>query len=168
MISVVIPMFNSKKTIAECINSVVNQTREDLIGEIIVIDDGSADGSAELVECRYSSYKKLRVIRKRNEGVSSARNMGIKAAKYDWIALLDLIAARHIHRAELNAKQRRDHHAKTKQTIRKADRHIWKKHLPQRVHSEQQQTGRQCDPSPHTPPKQTQEILRKLCLIQHK
>ena len=81
---------------------------------------------------------------------------------------LDLIAARHIHRAELNAKQRRDHHAKAKQTIRKADRHIWKKHLPQRVHSEQQQTGRQCDPSPHTPPKQTQEILRKLCLIQHK
>lgn len=105
MISVVIPMFNSKKTIAECINSVVNQTREDLIGEIIVIDDGSADGSAELVECRYSSYKKLRVIRKRNEGVSSARNMGIKAAKYDWIALLDSDDVWLLHKIELQWMQ---------------------------------------------------------------
>lgn len=89
MISVVIPLFNSRDTIIQCVNSVLNQTRPDLIGEIIIVDDGSTDGSSDLVEHEYGSNKKVNLIRQKNRGVSAARNTGIRAAKYGWIALLD-------------------------------------------------------------------------------
>lgn len=89
MISVVIPVYNSRDTIAGCINSVLNQTEAGLVGEIIVVDDGSSDGSAGLVEHCFKDNSLIRVIRKKNGGVSSARNTGIRAAAYEWIALLD-------------------------------------------------------------------------------
>ncbi len=89
MISVVIPMYNSKDTIIECINSVLNQTKARLIEEIIVVDDGSKDGSAEIVEHNFSGNNKIRLIHKKNGGAASARNVGIKTAKSKWIALLD-------------------------------------------------------------------------------
>ena len=89
MISVVIPMYNSKDTITRCIRSVMAQSEYDLIREIIVVDDGSTDGSAGLVARQYGSCQKLRLIRKKNEGVSSARNAGIRAAASEWIAFLD-------------------------------------------------------------------------------
>ncbi len=88
MISVVIPAYNSEKTIIECINGVLNQTRVDLIEEILVIDDGSKDETVskikENINCGF-----LQVISKPNGGVSTARNLGILKAKAEWIALLD-------------------------------------------------------------------------------
>lgn len=90
MISVIIPMYNSKDTITDCINSVLNQTRADLIAEIIVIDDASKDESAILVEKNFRNNNKIQMIHnKENSGVSAARNAGIKAARSEWIALLD-------------------------------------------------------------------------------
>ncbi len=89
MISVVIPMYNRKDTILRCISSVMAQSGYDLIREIIVVDDGSTDGSAGLVVRRYGSCPRLRLIRKQNGGVSSARNAGILAASSEWIAFLD-------------------------------------------------------------------------------
>lgn len=89
MISVVIPVYNSEKTIKSCINSVLTQTREDLIKEIIVVDDGSKDRSAYVVEKLASKDQRIKIIKKKNGGVSTARNAGIRVSKYGWVALLD-------------------------------------------------------------------------------
>ena len=92
-ISVVIPLYNKRNAIAATLQSVLAQTYTNY--EIIVVDDGSTDGSAEvaetiLQECTaYGVECKGKVIRKANGGVSSARNRGINEAKYDYIALLD-------------------------------------------------------------------------------
>lgn len=85
MISVVIPLYNKECSISATLQSVLNQTYADF--EIVVVDDGSTDNSADIV----SAYndKRIRLIRKTNGGVSSARNEGILAAKGEYIAFLD-------------------------------------------------------------------------------
>ncbi len=83
-ISVVIPSFNRRHTLARALDSVFAQTSP--ADEVIVVDDGSSDGSAELVR---SNYPQAILIRQPNQGVSAARNRGIEAAAGDWIALLD-------------------------------------------------------------------------------
>lgn len=83
-ISVVIPTCNRAPLISRALDSVLAQTRPVL--EIIVVDDGSTDGSAELVR---SHYPEVKLLRQANHGVSHARNTGIRAAAGDWIAFLD-------------------------------------------------------------------------------
>ena len=85
MISVVIPLYNKEKSILATIQSVVNQTYTDF--ELLVINDGSTDKGAEIA----ASYPdtRIRVIKKENGGVCSARNCGIQEAKGEYIALLD-------------------------------------------------------------------------------
>ena len=82
-ISVVIPTYNRKELVLKAIESAVTQTYKPL--EILVIDDGSSDGTQELLEARTD----IRYIKKQNGGVSSARNLGIREASGDWIAFLD-------------------------------------------------------------------------------
>lgn len=92
-ISVVIPLYNKQNAIAATLQSVLSQTYTNY--EIIVVDDGSTDGSADVAEAilqectAYGVECKGKVVRKANGGVSSARNRGIHEAKYDYIALLD-------------------------------------------------------------------------------
>ena len=83
-ISVIIPTYNRKHTLDIALDSVLNQTITS--SEIIVVDDGSTDGTSEWIDSKYPSVK---LFRQKNQGVSSARNTGIKQAKGDWIALLD-------------------------------------------------------------------------------
>lgn len=85
MITVVIPLYNKYKSIRNTLNSVLSQSFQDF--EIVVVDDGSTDGGAEVVA--QIKDERIRLIRKENGGVCSARNRGIKEAKYDYIALLD-------------------------------------------------------------------------------
>lgn len=85
MISIVIPLYNKEKQIAYTLQSVFNQTFQDF--EIVIVDDGSTDGSAAEVE-KFSDSR-IRLIHQRNAGVSTARNRGIEEAKYDLIAFLD-------------------------------------------------------------------------------
>ena len=85
MFSVVIALYNKEKSVKDTINSVLAQTFPEF--EIVVVNDGSTDNSASLVEAINDS--RIRVIHKKNEGVSAARNRGIKEAKYPWIAFLD-------------------------------------------------------------------------------
>ena len=83
-ISVVIPTFNRNSLVARAIDSVLKQSLNPY--EIIVVDDGSDDGTSEMIQNKYNSIK---LIRQQNNGVSAARNKGIKHAKGDWIGLLD-------------------------------------------------------------------------------
>jgi glycosyltransferase involved in cell wall biosynthesis len=90
MVSVIIPMYNSSKTILHSIQSVLSQTYEGAV-EIIIVNDGSTDDSLNVVNdyCMSCNLKNVIVINKQNGGVSSARNVGMKLAKGDFIALLD-------------------------------------------------------------------------------
>lgn len=83
--SVVIPLFNKEKTIIRAVNSVLAQKNQNI--EIIIVDDGSTDQSCYFVS--KIKNKKIKIIKQKNKGVSSARNNGIKAATYDYIAFLD-------------------------------------------------------------------------------
>lgn len=84
-ISVVISLYNKIDYIGACIDSVLNQSYQP--GEIIVVNDGSLDGSGEYVA---KSYKdKVRLIQQNNAGVSIARNKGIDNSRFEYIALLD-------------------------------------------------------------------------------
>ncbi len=93
MISVVIPLYNKAQSIQKTLDSVLAQTYKDF--EIVVVDDGSTDDSARVVEELMKNSPSLqggdrgRLIRKPNGGVSSARNAGILAAKGEYIAFLD-------------------------------------------------------------------------------
>ncbi len=83
-ISVVIPTYNRARAVVEAVKSVLAQTR--LPEEIIVIDDGSTDGTEQALRTLGAP---LRYIAKENGGVSSARNAGVRAARGEWIAFLD-------------------------------------------------------------------------------
>jgi len=83
-ISVIIPTYNRKHSLPRTLDSVLAQSFQPF--EIIVIDDGSTDGTADWLKSNYLSIKS---ISQSNQGVSSARNIGIKQAEGDWIALLD-------------------------------------------------------------------------------
>ena len=85
MFSVVIPLYNKELSVRNTINSVLDQTFKEF--EIVIVNDGSTDNSLEIVQ----QFKddRIRIIDKANGGVSSARNRGIKEAKYEWITFLD-------------------------------------------------------------------------------
>ncbi|WP_332021807.1 glycosyltransferase family 2 protein [Kaistella sp.] len=85
MFSVIIPYYKKRKYIERCIDAVLAQSYQDF--EIILVDDGSQDDVAQLIEEIYSG--KVQLILQENQGVSAARNTGIAAATHDYIAFLD-------------------------------------------------------------------------------
>ncbi|MGD0711798.1 MAG: glycosyltransferase [Bacteroidales bacterium] len=88
MFSVIIPIYNKALYIAKAVQSVLAQTCQEF--ELIVVNDGSTDGSLEVVQ-RFngSTVRQFKIINQPNAGVSIARNNGVKAAQYDYIAFLD-------------------------------------------------------------------------------
>jgi glycosyltransferase involved in cell wall biosynthesis len=87
MISVIIPVFNVKDYLKDCIESVINNTYKNL--EIIMIDDGSQDGSSEIIDEYAARDSRIKTIHKENTGVSSARNAGLDIATGDYISFVD-------------------------------------------------------------------------------
>ena len=85
MISIIMPVFNNAKYIGRAIDSVINQTFPNW--ELIIVDDGSSDYSAFIANLFY--HPNIKLIRSHNQGVSSARNKGLKMASGDYIAFLD-------------------------------------------------------------------------------
>ncbi len=83
-VSVIIPVYNRPEMVRRAIDSVLNQTNPPL--EIIVVDDGSTDSTPDVLR-GYGS--KIKVLRRQHQGVSAARNHGIRLAQGTWIALLD-------------------------------------------------------------------------------
>ena len=87
-ISVIVPVYQAEKFLHRCLDSVARQTFSDW--ELILVDDGSTDGSAALCDRFAAKDNRVRVFhRKKNQGVSEARNLGINEAKGDYIAFLD-------------------------------------------------------------------------------
>lgn len=87
LISVIIPIYNVEPYLRQCLDSVANQTYQNL--EIILIDDGSPDTCGAICDEYASRDHRIRVIHKRNGGVGAARNDGIRAAAGEWIAFVD-------------------------------------------------------------------------------
>lgn len=86
-ISVIIPIYNVEKYLRECLDSIVNQTLKDV--EVICVDDGSPDHSAEIASEYVAKYSNFKLIHKENGGLSSARNAGLDIAHGQYIYFLD-------------------------------------------------------------------------------
>ncbi len=87
LISIIIPAYNSDQYIGRCINSLLNQTYIKI--EVLVIDDGSSDNTASIVSGFCDKDDRVRLIKKNNQGVSIARNVGIEEAKGEFILFVD-------------------------------------------------------------------------------
>ncbi len=87
-VSVIVPVYNVEKYIEKCLDTLVNQTLEDI--EIIIVNDGSKDNSKKIIEKYIEKYpRKIKYLDKENGGLSDARNYGMPYAKGEYIAFLD-------------------------------------------------------------------------------
>lgn len=86
-ISIIVPVYNSDKFLRKCLNSILSQTLKEI--EIIVINDGSTDKSLSIIEEIMVNDNRILLIDKRNEGVSTARNIGINLARGKYILNVD-------------------------------------------------------------------------------
>lgn len=86
-ISIIIPVYNAEKYLKQCLDSIVCQVFKDF--EVILVNDGSSDGSAAICNEYVQNDSRFKVIHKENGGVSSARNVGLDNAKGEWIAFID-------------------------------------------------------------------------------
>lgn len=87
MISLVIPIYNTKAYLKDCLDSVLAQTLPDL--QIILVDDGSTDGSAAIAQEYAKQDKRIEVYRQTHAGQSAARNLGLSHAQGEFIAFVD-------------------------------------------------------------------------------
>lgn len=87
MISVIVPVYNVKPYLEEAIESVIGQSYKDL--EIILVDDGSTDGSGEICDVYAQKDSRIKVIHQENKGLSAARNTGLDICSGEYIAFLD-------------------------------------------------------------------------------
>ena len=87
MISVIVPIYNVEMFLSACLESILASTYKDF--EVILVDDGSIDGSGLICDKYAANETRVRVIHKSNAGVSEARNSGLRAAKGDYIMFVD-------------------------------------------------------------------------------
>lgn len=84
--SIIIPVYNTERYLRQCLESVINQIDEE--DEVVLIDDGSTDGSSEIYKT-YLSNKQIKLIKKENSGLSDSRNIGVDIAANDYVLFLD-------------------------------------------------------------------------------
>ena len=87
LISIIIPVYNAEKYLLKCLNSVINQTYNNL--EIILVDDESTDNSSKIYNEFAKNDNRIKIFHQKNKGVSSARNCGIDKARGKYIAFID-------------------------------------------------------------------------------
>lgn len=86
-ITVIVPVYNVAELLPRCIDSLLNQKFTDY--ELLLIDDGSTDGSGVICDEYVQKDNRLKVIHKQNEGVSKTRNRGIEESRGTWITFVD-------------------------------------------------------------------------------
>ena len=86
LVSVIVPIYNVEKYIEKCLKSIINQSYRNL--EILLINDGTTDNSMEIVK-KYINDKRIKIINQKNQGVSEARNNGLKNATGNYIMFVD-------------------------------------------------------------------------------
>lgn len=86
-VSIIVPIYNVEKYLVRCLDSLVNQTFNDI--EIILVNDGSTDNSSKIIETYQEKYRIIKIINKENGGLSSARNAGMKKASGEFLLFID-------------------------------------------------------------------------------
>ena len=87
LISIIVPIYNAEKYITQCVKSILGQTYRHV--EVILIDDGSTDSSLDICRGHASKDSRVKIIHQTNQGVSVARNKGVKASRGDFIMFVD-------------------------------------------------------------------------------
>lgn len=87
LISVIVPIYNVEKYLNKCVNSIINQTYKNL--EIILVDDGSPDNCPQMCDDYAKKDSRIKVVHKKNGGLSDARNAGMKVATGDYVSFID-------------------------------------------------------------------------------
>ncbi len=87
LVSIIVPIYNVEQYLAECLDSLVNQTLKDI--EIICVNDGSPDNSADIVREYIQADSRIKLIEQENRGLSGARNTGLKVAKGEYVYFMD-------------------------------------------------------------------------------
>lgn len=86
-VSVIVPVYNVEKYLRSCVNSILNQTLNDI--EVILVDDGSSDASGVICDELAKADERVKVIHKKNAGVGAARNDGLSLAQGEWVIFGD-------------------------------------------------------------------------------
>ncbi len=86
-VSIVVPVYNVEKELPRCVDSILHQTFSDW--ELLLIDDGSSDRSANICDEYNKQNNRIKVFHKQNEGVSETRNLGIEKSEGEWITFID-------------------------------------------------------------------------------
>ena len=87
LVSIIVPVFNAEKYLSECVNSLIEQTYDNI--EILLIDDGSNDDSLAICKSFENKDKRIKVFSKENGGVSSARNFALQKLTGEYFACVD-------------------------------------------------------------------------------
>ena len=87
LVSLIVPVYNARDYLDTCVDSLLHQTHADI--QVILVDDGSTDGSADLCDAWADKDARVMVIHRANSGVSAARNAGLDAADGDWLEFVD-------------------------------------------------------------------------------
>ena len=87
MISIIVPVYNAAPYLPQCLDSLVNQTYRDI--EIICVNDGSTDNSLDILKAYAERDSRILVIHQENQGLSDARNKGLKNARGEWVMFVD-------------------------------------------------------------------------------
>ena len=88
LVSIIVPVYNKKTYIETCLKNIARQSYTKF--EVIIVDDGSTDGSSTLCDRYAKEYNWLKVIHTSNHGVSAARNTGMEISKGEWISFVDV------------------------------------------------------------------------------
>lgn len=86
-LSIIVPVYNYKEVIEECINSILNQ-KTSFFYEVIIVDDGSTDGAKEILK-KYSNIQNVKIIYQQNKGIGGARNTGLNNAVGKYVMFVD-------------------------------------------------------------------------------
>lgn len=87
MISIIVPIFNAEPYLQRCLDSILNQDYRDV--ELILVNDGSTDGSKALAERYQTADARVRLISQSNQGLAAARNAGMREATGEWLIFVD-------------------------------------------------------------------------------